>query len=297
MDLTPHDIQEKQFHDTFRGYSHEEVDLFLDEAAEAFATIYRDHRTLLNRIEVLERELEEARGTEDMLKRTLLTAQRTAEEAVAEARAKAQAVVSAAEQKAHEMVAAAERRAQEVVAIAQARERELQVSMDALRRFEEEYRARLRAFIEAQLKALSEGSIVPGAGPPRTAQAARQVSEPGGSPPAPAASATGARPPARGPSAPEPASAQSGSPGREAASSTGLPDGAPAHERAGPAGRPSPRPEEGQGPLASEQVGAQGGPGLRLKRVLLGRARPESEGEGRTDEEGRSIKDLFWGDE
>ena len=36
MSLTPEDIQGKRFHDAFRGYNHEEVDVFLDGGSKGF---------------------------------------------------------------------------------------------------------------------------------------------------------------------------------------------------------------------------------------------------------------------
>ncbi|MGH2706591.1 MAG: DivIVA domain-containing protein [Actinomycetota bacterium] len=164
MELTPKDIEDKQFHDSFRGYNHEEVDLFLDEMAESFARLQQEQHSLRQRLQELQEQLKQARGTEDMLKRTMLYAQRTAEDTVEEAKVKAQGMVSAAERRSQEIIALAERRSQEIINAGAARERELDARVDGLRRFEQEYRERLQAFLESQLRVLSEG---PAAAPPR----------------------------------------------------------------------------------------------------------------------------------
>lgn len=161
MDLTPRDIQDKQFHDGFRGYNHEEVDMFLDDVALSFEKVFRENQTLHHRVQELEQQLSQAQGTEDMLKRTLLTAQKTAEEAVEEARQKAQGMITTAERRSQEIVATAERRSQEILAQAVNKEREMQVGLEGLKRFEAEYTARLRAFIESQLQVLEEGPAAP----------------------------------------------------------------------------------------------------------------------------------------
>jgi cell division initiation protein len=161
MELTPKDIEERQFHDSFRGYNHEEVDLFLDEMAESFARLQQEQHTLRQRMHEVQEQLKQARGTEDMLKRTMLYAQRTAEDTVEEAKVKAQGMVSAAERRSQEIIAAAERRSQEIINAGAARERELDTRVEGLRRFEQEYRERLQAFLESQLRVLSEGPAAP----------------------------------------------------------------------------------------------------------------------------------------
>lgn len=161
MDLTPREIQEKQFHDAFRGYSHEEVDMFLDEVALSFERVYRENQEFHHRFKEMEEQLHQASATDEMLKKTLLTAQKTAEEAIDEAKQKAQGMVAGAERKAQELVANAERRSQEIVGGAVQKQRELEVGLEGLKKFESEYRARLQAFIESQLRVLDEGPVAP----------------------------------------------------------------------------------------------------------------------------------------
>lgn len=254
MDLTPRHIQEKQFHDAFRGYNHEEVDLFLDEAAEAFEKVFRENQNLLHQLRQMEEHLGEARGSEDMLKRMLLTAQKTAEDAIEEARGKAQGMIVAAERKAQEVVANAERRGQEIVADAQTKERELQVSLEGLKRFDAEYRARLQAFIESQLRVLGEGPI-----------GTRSAPAEAGSPPV-------AEPPS--PSPPPPQAARVAS---ELPRATPVPSGK--HSAPAP-------------PERAEAVVPAGPAG----RDAQNRPKPAGAME-EEDEEERSIKELFWGDE
>ena len=182
MDITPREIQERQFHDAFRGYSHEEVDLFLDEVAAAFDRVYAQNQQFHHKLLEIEQELTQARGSEDMLKRMLVTAQETADKAVQEAREKAQGMVTSSESRANQiaeeakakaerLIAEAEARAEAIVAEAVSKERELQVSIETLKSFESEYRARILAFIESQLKQL--GQPVPPPAFPQTSHAGR----------------------------------------------------------------------------------------------------------------------------
>lgn len=298
MDLTPRDIQDKQFNDSFRGYNHEEVDLFLDEVADAFDRVFKENQSLLHKLREIETQLEQARGTEDMLKRTLITAQRTAEEAVEEARSKAQGMIVAAERKSQEIVATAEQKAQEIVAQAHAKERELQVIIEGLKHFESEFRARMHAFIESQLRVLEEGPIVSGpAMPAGTAPASQAVAPASGQTPVTASPAAPAREmpetketPVK--VAPEEPAALSG--GELEDATRGAVGSATAAirdlvSRVSGGTAPAPRQEV---PPATHPAQPQGtaAPGGREEPG------PSEAGEAEEDEE-RSIEKLFWGEE
>lgn len=258
MDLTPREIQEKQFHDVFRGYSHEEVDLFLDEVAESFDRVFRENQTFHHRLRELEEQLTTARATEDMLKRTLISAQKTAEEAVSEARVSAQETVAEAERSAAKVISDAERRAAEIVDNATRRGRELEVSVEGMKRFEQEYRARLQAFIESQLRVLNEGPVapeMPSSMPARTAGPAKVDTEV-----RPAGPAERREPPAG--ASVTPASAQPGVEGSPRLRETPRP-AEPVRDTNPP---PAPaRPGNGQPPGGSESP----------RQVATGAARPE----------------------
>jgi cell division initiation protein len=172
MTLTTRDIQEKQFHDAFRGYSHEEVDVFIDQVAESFDQLAREKHALNLKIEELQEQLRnaQAQGPDDMLKRLLVTAQETADKAIQNARAKAQGMIEEAENRARvireqaEALSAnrlqeAERRAEQTLASVTSEERDLRSRIDGMKRFEKEFRSRLTAFIRSQLELLEKTSL------------------------------------------------------------------------------------------------------------------------------------------
>ena len=184
MDISARDVHEKQFHDAWRGYNQEEVDDFLDRVAEALDRIQRENEQLHERIRELDQHVAASREAEEMLKKTLVTAQRAAEEAIAKAKAKAAELISDAE----ERVRTSEAEAQERIRTADAesrrktqeserdvteRTRRLDERIQHLKGFEVEARRRLRAFFEQQLATLDalseseEPSAPPPAGPPR----------------------------------------------------------------------------------------------------------------------------------
>jgi cell division initiation protein len=165
MDLTAQHVLQKQFHDAWRGYNQEEVDDFLDRIAETLTRLERENSALHGRLRELDQMVEASRGTEEMLKKTLMTAQKAAEEAIATARTKAENLVGEAEERARRAndelktrVATAEdevrRKAAEVEREQEVRKREIQASVDRLEGFETEIKRRLKSFLDQQLKAL-----------------------------------------------------------------------------------------------------------------------------------------------
>jgi len=181
MGMTPQEIQEKHFHDTFRGYSHEEVDLFLDEVAVAFERLYRENQSFMRRVVDLEEQVkrvqeqpsaeepvrppqvfdEEAAVTETTLKRMLLIAQETADKAVQEARVRAREIQDQARTRSDELINSAEQRVRELNSAKIEKERELQRAKEALRKFDQQYRTSFRVFIESQLEALQDLPAAP----------------------------------------------------------------------------------------------------------------------------------------
>ena len=167
MDLTARDIHEKQFHDSWRGYDQEEVDDFLDKVAEALDLALRERETFRRRASEFEHAAATSRDTEEMLKKTLVTAQQAAEEAIGKAKAKAEQLVAEAgeraeraNQEANERIRALEEEVRQKNADAErahlAKKREYDAQIEKLRSIEAEMRTRLRAFLEQQMAALEQ---------------------------------------------------------------------------------------------------------------------------------------------
>ena len=203
MDISARDIHEKQFHDAWRGYNQEEVDDFLDRVAETVDRLIRENRAFHQRIKELDQTVATGRETEEMLKKTLVTAQKAAEEAIAQARAKAETLIAEAEQRvtkandeAKVRMTALEddlrRKTLDADRTHAAHKRDLDASIERLRSFETELKQRLKTFLEQQLRALD--TLV---GQPRPQVATA---------PAPADTAGGSSSPDR-PETPSPASA------------------------------------------------------------------------------------------
>lgn len=160
MDITPQELRGSEVKEAFRGYHRDEVDMLLERAA---ATI--EHLT-----DQLQRPRAVSvspanRNDADTIQRTLILAQRAADNAMAEAEEKARVLVEESEAKAHTLVSDAEANARRIhddemrqheaeLAALLARRDRLQADADALESYASKYRERVRAAIESDIAKL-----------------------------------------------------------------------------------------------------------------------------------------------
>jgi len=191
--LTPAEVEQTQFRVAFRGYAIDEVDAFLDRVQSELARLLSEQSGTPAVPATPAASLAAASEGQEAALRTLLLAQRTADEAVAEARAEAEQVRAAAREQADAALVSARQEAERVLAASRAeadgldeqiasrlqaaigdldrRRQRLEASIEELRAFEREYRTRLRAYLEGQLRELSGtgGADDDGAGVPMSA--------------------------------------------------------------------------------------------------------------------------------
>jgi DivIVA domain-containing protein len=230
--VRPEDIQNKKFkvvRGIGKGYDEVEVDTFLDEIEVELSRLVEENESLRQRLEAaLNAPAPQpvASEAEEMLRRTLLLAQRTADETVAQAQAEAERTTSEARQTATTLVEAARTQAAAATSDLERRRQALEQHIEGLRAFEREYRTRLKAYLESQLRDLD------GRGAP--AESAPAVTSPSFAPPLPPVPAAPAAPPA--PPVPAPAPA--------APAAAEVPPAAPEPEA------PAPEPEPAESPFA-----------------------------------------------
>ena len=170
MDVTPRELREIDFRTEWKGYHRDDVDDLLERAAATIEAQNERVRQVAERADALQAETAQAapasRETEDMLRRTLVLAQRTADEAVAEAQTEARRITDEADTHARRVVSEAEANARRVaegerqrleaeVLDLGARREALLADVEQLERFANDYRARLRSAIERDLDTLA----------------------------------------------------------------------------------------------------------------------------------------------
>ena len=114
MKISPMDIQRQVFSARMRGFDKDEVRTYLTLVAEEVAGLQRERDAFEQEVQTLRSIVDEHRQREQILKNTLLTAQKVSEEIREGARRQAEAVVREAEVQADRLIELAQGRAHEV---------------------------------------------------------------------------------------------------------------------------------------------------------------------------------------
>ncbi|MBU4260160.1 MAG: DivIVA domain-containing protein [Desulfobacteraceae bacterium] len=104
METTPLDIQQQQFKVKFRGFDIREVDKFLEQMANAFASLQQENESLHEEIRRLKLESQEYKEREETFKRAMLNSQKVLEQMKENARKSAELVIADAEVKAEKIL-------------------------------------------------------------------------------------------------------------------------------------------------------------------------------------------------
>jgi cell division initiation protein len=165
MALTPEEIVGYDLKQSVRGYSVAQVDDLLDQLADQVEAADARIEELTQRLRRADERLREASETEAALKRTLVTAQQTAERTVADAQHEADRIMAEAQREAEQVREAAveeherlraetrERLAAEVEE-ARLQRAAIEERIDALGARERQLRERLRRELQQQLAQL-----------------------------------------------------------------------------------------------------------------------------------------------
>lgn len=156
MSVTPLDIRRKEFKRSMRGYSDEEVDVFLDEVADEFERLFQENIELHDRLQRLEEQISGHMQIRDALEKTLISAQLQADDLRANARKEGELMLRDAELKARQIVADSYSETQRV-----------QHALIQLKHLEEDFRFKFRSLLEGHLNLLTDGPIAISGGEPR----------------------------------------------------------------------------------------------------------------------------------
>lgn len=144
MDLSPQLLREVEFRQTWRGYSPDEVDEFLERLAVVVEELQTRLRDAVYRAELAERRSGGTEESGDELRRTLVLAQRTADAAVEEARRQAEELLADARERSAMIVDDANRHADEVLGALLDQRAMLEADVENLNAYVLQYRKRLQ---------------------------------------------------------------------------------------------------------------------------------------------------------
>ena len=150
--LTPQEVASRSFAKaTLGGYNLAQVDEFLDTLTEDYTALYNENAILKNKLKVLSDTVEEYRATDDAMRKTLLAAQKMADNMVEDAKKKQAKLMGDAEKDAQKRIAELEKS----VAAEEYRLKKAQESTAA-------YVRRLAEFHDREMEFLSGlGDLVP----------------------------------------------------------------------------------------------------------------------------------------
>lgn len=84
--ITAKDIRESTFSRAARGYKVDEIDEYLEKVADSVEKLTEENKTLVKKMEILASKVQEYREDEDNIRAALITAQRSADAIVKEAK-------------------------------------------------------------------------------------------------------------------------------------------------------------------------------------------------------------------
>lgn len=148
MKITPLDIRRKEFRRSMRGYSDEEVDIFLDEVADEFERLFQENMEMQDRAQRLDEQIAGHAQMRDALEKTLVSAQLQSEEIRANAHKESELILRDAQLKARGIVNESYGEAQKA-----------QQTLVQLKRLEEEFRFKFRSLLEGYLKLLDDAAV------------------------------------------------------------------------------------------------------------------------------------------
>jgi cell division initiation protein len=143
MKITPIDISSHRFAKKMRGFDPEEVRSFLNLVAGEFERLVIENNALKEELSQIKSGIADYKERERILKETLLTAQKLAQDMKEEARKEAQLVIKEAEIKGSQLLDQAARKAGQIEGMIQ----NLRVERDA-------FEQRVRSAVEQHLRLL-----------------------------------------------------------------------------------------------------------------------------------------------
>jgi cell division septum initiation protein DivIVA len=210
MDVTPHELRDCQISDAFRGYSRDEVNELMERAAATIETQGEKIRILTERVSSVNIDAARTRDNDDIIQRTMVLAQRAADDAIADASRQAAEMLSDADSRSRAMVDAANDEVHRVHDVERARldaeirdlaarRDAMHADVEALEAWEREYRGRVIGQLEADLATARAKKAISPAAPPVARPDTSAASEPRLTRPASPAPQVIADPPAPAP--------------------------------------------------------------------------------------------------
>ena len=103
--LAPHELKNKPFTKSVRGYSPVEVDEYIELLLEKYTELYRENNELERKLKNVGSKLDQMRDEEESIRSTLLNAQKMAEKIVSDANTRADAITASIKERCDSIIA------------------------------------------------------------------------------------------------------------------------------------------------------------------------------------------------
>ena len=145
--LTPVDLQQKKFTHGM-GYARKDVDAFFDIVVLSYTELYKSNADLTNQVKTLTDSLVHYRTTESKLQKSLMLAEKNAEESTKNATDKARLIENDAKIKANNIVQEAREELERI-----------EGSIDGIKQQYKDYVCAFKALMEAHMNYLAQNPI------------------------------------------------------------------------------------------------------------------------------------------
>ncbi len=146
MDITPLDVQNRQFRVKFRGFDVKEVDSFLEQVAATLQTLSENEQRLERAFGRSQREVSAYREREETFKSALINSQTVMEQMKGNAKKSADLIIADAEVKAEKLLQRAHKRLSQ-----------LHEDISELKRQRQQIESQIQSIIETHTKILETG--------------------------------------------------------------------------------------------------------------------------------------------
>ncbi len=143
MNFVPNDLQNIMFRKSLLGYNSYQVEDVLEKVVEDLTELIKDNARLKEKLEDSQEKVKYYKGIETSLQNSLLIAQQTSDEVIANAKKSAENIQKEADLRARQILEEANR---EVLGV--------RFEYERVKRDVEGYKAKIESIIRAQLKAL-----------------------------------------------------------------------------------------------------------------------------------------------
>lgn len=173
--LTSADIHNKEFGRSFRGYSEDAVDAFLDEIVNDFDLLARENERLREEAALYHKRKDQFAQMEKQLSDTIEVAQKTADEVVENAKQRAEEMRRSAEEECNAMRYQAEMETRQKSKEAEEALREEREQYEEIRRQSRQFLIKIKSLLRTELDILDDPGVAQAVGSLRAEDPAEEA--------------------------------------------------------------------------------------------------------------------------